>query len=1204
MIIKRLSIWFVVILAFALPVFLIGSALADQGAVDMPVVSVVPVSAEPVSAGDPVIFKVVLTNPTGQDRPDLYLNLAWDTEIVGRAQIEVVEEETNLARTESVRRQEGRGRWRGGIRSGGQLTLQVSFMPALCYNDQLQIQLTAEAGAVAGGSFGEDQGSLVASCQANPFVPDNFSFGLKIAPENQMADFSTSSEILQGLDGWVRLELTNNGDQPMNAVVTDSLQPDGGLEKQCRVLFSQVQVETRGAPTLPFDRGFLPPTMQQAAGADGTPFIGFMILELKPGDTWTAEMLIPLKGRQPGCEFSGMASVYPAPANPIPGSCDGGSPNCRYQGWTTKARDLQRLFATLDGYDSNGIQASLVATDLGDAPTSENNFATNMNAYPGVKANFPTVFNFNIGMPPSLNNSAADHGDAPLHRYAYPLRLGNLASIEPEADWNPNRNINPAADLANLDNRDDGLAAANFPDTCKSFDQTIKITIEEWAADYFQENGGTAYLNLFADANGDGDWADAGECDDAPAPEHFIINYPIDINALGPGQHEIQLPANNGVQWQSEQGWLRVMLGEQMAPLNLQSGGVQHGDGAGPEGGFVLGETEDYRVRAGTGLNGTAAPGADVAVRINSTLDVLANHGLPDSAANVQIQATTGCLTCIDPCLIGNIFVRLGNLGDEMAPGGRLTVFPDPSFRSSSPDISVQGDLPWIDNLVTDVACAKGDPDCRVEIDLGNIPPGQFGSIVVTAGHQCEAGDEACRQNTFNAQARINATGDENNQNNQAADQVKLSQTPEWIVPPRINSPLPGTTSDSGIKVMGEGYPGRIVDVFLNDKKIGSGDVDQDGKFLIMVPDIVEMFESAAFELTAGYRPPNGTSQTRRTTVVIDDTGFSIKPNTLQLGYEFPGGAQYDFSPWDLGGRLDPNGWQMPLLPGVETTGSVEHHWWCLTCTLGLNNLDMSLRVNDQLLATLTDPDGDGKYTGSFTPDTSVIGQPVTLHASEEGVEQVFEGRTVAATLPRLIDGATGQPLAGEQVTLWQLVNKSRDTAVWVRPAEINGQPNPRVTAADGSFFFNVAPGVYRLQFNNKGFHDGQFTEPERLFGIYPSRSVMLQKSSANPAKQAAGAEDIVVKLTADGFNPPQITTTTADSITFQNVSLQQRGVSSDELDLSDVLFPPGQSLTISFAEAGEYILYDLQSPQNKLRVVVEAGPDRRVLLPVVFSSP
>jgi hypothetical protein len=62
--------------------------------------------------------------------------------------------------------------------------------------------------------------------------------------------------------------------------------------------------------------------------------------------------------------------------------------------------------------------------------------------------------------------------------------------------------------------------------------------------------------------------------------------------------------------------------------------------------------------------------------------------------------------------------------------------------------------------------------------------------------------------------------------------------------------------------------------------------------------------------------------------------------------------------------------------------------------------------------------------------------------------------------------------------------------------------------------------------------------------------------------------------------------------------------VSSDDAALNDVLFPPGQSYTLSYARAGEYILYDLQSPQNKLRVLVEPGAGGRVFFPAVFSAP
>ena len=951
-----------------------------------------------------------------------------------------------------------------------------------------------------------------------------------------------------------------------------------------------------------------------SAQMNGQPILGFMILELKPGDTWTADIQAPLRGDIPGCEFSGIANVYPAPADPIPGSCDGGSPICRYRGWTTQARDLQRLFTILTAYDSNSISAHVVASDLGDAPASENNFVnTDMHAYSGVIANFPTVFNFNIGFPPelqSVDGPAADHYESPMHFQAVPMRLGYLASVEREADINPNRNLNPNQDQANLDFRDDGWAIGTLPASCEPFDQKIRITVEDWAVEHFQKIEGNAYLNVFVDANGDGDWEDTTNCGAETVPEHIFINLPIFITDLGAGQHEIELPANSGINWQTDQTWLRVTLSDQPAPLPLTTGEILHGDGRGPETGYLLGETEDYRLRvteAAENVNAIEASGPDLGVRLNGEMNFFAfpvQHG----QQLATIQEPANCLTCICAHIVTDHFMNIGNLGDLPAIGSSLVVMPDASLRDNEIEITVKGDLPWLEGeLTSEATCAAGDPSCRVEIDLGDVPPGQFGSVIVSTAVTCHESVKGCKETDFLARAVVSTTGDNVEGNNTASKEWKLALPPDMMIQPNVSNPIPGTMSGSSLVVEGSGaiQPGGKVDVYLNGQIRGSGIAGNDNEWRVELKDVVEMYEVDSFQVAVGYELPDGLKNTTRPMdVIVDDTGMLHNGLSLKFAYDLDS-KRFDFHPWDEAGRVDTNGWEIPLLAGTDTDVETEPHFWCLTCILSLEDPEIVLKINDnKVLAKLTDPDQDGTFSGSFTPEKEDLDQPITLHYTKDGVEQIYQGKSVAVDeLPKLIDGETGQPVANTEVTLWEATRVTGGQILWERPLTVNGQPNPRITADDGSFFFNVAPGVYRLQFNNDSFHDGQFTGPQRLFGIYPSGNLVVNRPSFGNGLQSLLAENVLVSISSDGFNPPFIEAKTGDVLIFQNVSLQSRGLASEEGGIDSGFLPAGGEFALSFSQPGTFQIADPQDPQNTAVVTIIQGPvGDNIFLPAVLG--
>jgi hypothetical protein len=192
-------------------------------------------------------------------------------------------------------------------------------------------------------------------------------------------------------------------------------------------------------------------------------------------------------------------------------------------------------FTRFSNGESNVVRSRLVCNDLGDAPDSTNHFATPMAAYSGVTADYPTVFEITTTM------------RGPLHLRPRPLHLGRLVSFEFEADIGPDvdptNNILPPRGWADKDKADDGLELdkMNFAH-CQFHRFPVWITVDPTVIPALEQNDGLAYLNVWVDGNRNGGWADLHQCNDEAAPEHIVIDHPVNVAALGPGLHRITVP--------------------------------------------------------------------------------------------------------------------------------------------------------------------------------------------------------------------------------------------------------------------------------------------------------------------------------------------------------------------------------------------------------------------------------------------------------------------------------------------------------------------------------------------------------------------------------------------------------------------------------------------------------------------------------------
>ncbi len=251
-------------------------------------------------------------------------------------------------------------------------------------------------------------------------------------------------------------------------------------------------------------------------------------------------------------------------------------------------------------YELNSIDMAFVITtqpetepamDLGDAPDSTNNYGSIMNAYPGVQANFPTVFNDGTG--------AGPYG--PLHKLPETVAfLGEDVTLELEADTGPDEdgvnNIDPPNNAPDQDVADDGVLGIplNLP-RCKpvTFKYDVNVVNPLGANQVL-------YVNAWFDFNRDGDWDDVLDCGSLaslPVPEWAVQNQVL--VGLLPGIHTIETP--QFLSWhpallpgeETPPLWMRITLAEQ--PWSSGSApGVTGNGGSGPAAGYDMGETEDY----------------------------------------------------------------------------------------------------------------------------------------------------------------------------------------------------------------------------------------------------------------------------------------------------------------------------------------------------------------------------------------------------------------------------------------------------------------------------------------------------------------------------------------------------------------------------------------------------------------------------------
>ncbi|MBE2239975.1 MAG: DNRLRE domain-containing protein [Caldilineaceae bacterium] len=810
--------------------------------------------------------------------------------------------------------------------------------------------------------------------------------------------------------------------------------------------------------------------------------------------------------------------------------------------------------------------------DLGDAPDSSNHTAgANMLAYPGVQALFPTVFDPATGLP-----------EGPLHRHPRPFHLGKRVSLEAEADLGPDQdplhNIEPAANDPDNDRGDDGtnLALWNL-NNCQTTTLPVQVFISPQAVAYFQQLGGPGYLNIWVDSNRNGEWKDATACNGQPAVEHIVIDYPVNVVALGAGLHIVNA-ATGRVPWQNpnQPAWVRITLSERPANKTLAAGGLSYGDGRGYPIPFKTGETEDYFYRPAQADG--AGPDMDVLLTAKSRRSVGEAGGVQsadaDKLGNFEIQ---------------DFQIEYGNRGTRVAQGAVLTFQIPPQLRGSQL-VTLRAPGIAASSIVR-------NPD-SIQFKLPALQPGESGAIVLgwTGCLTCTvaASNASDVQMDVQATAQVTQPGDIDAGNNQSrATAYGLLSSPligafmDYTDDALLDRTFTGraATCRADQVLRGRAAPNSIIAILIGLVQVGTTTSDASGSFSFPVT-----LDDGLHRIEARYAGASANKYYDASSPLLlkVDTSLPFDPLSVILT--------------DSKGRTG----ALPTLGfswGVTQSGgwlySGETYQIGVDRCGGDPNTQMQIVLTDVIISSLHDADGDGRYTGSFTYSPAVrsadaAADELNLLVTRGSVQQLYAASVQTPPVGVVRNLLSGQPVANASVAALLARATAAAGALFdlLTAAEL-GQPNPLATAADGSYGFTAPAGTYRLSVTGAGYQ--------------PYRSRTIDAAGGLAADLAltpvvAEAATHTVYMTANGFDPAVLTVAPGSVVEWVNLDLAEhstvRGGGWDSGALA-----AGEGYKIKLASEGAFPYVDGENSLNRGVVVVSknaAVAGNQLFLPVV----
>ncbi|MBI1297370.1 DNRLRE domain-containing protein [bacterium] len=818
--------------------------------------------------------------------------------------------------------------------------------------------------------------------------------------------------------------------------------------------------------------------------------------------------------------------------------------------------------------------------DVGDAPDSSNHFAVAMTAYPGVPAGFPTVFDPATGTP-----------EGPAHARPRPFHLGAAVDLERDADLAPApRNIVPPANIANQDNFDDGAnpnawALAH----CRSAVVPVRVFISPAAVAWLTaNNNGIGYLNSWIDGNRDGSWDDAVECTNASgqnskwAPEHIIIDEPINVAALGAGLHT--LTVNTGlVPWPADKAedpaWVRLTLSERPSNKTFTTpDGTVHGDGRGYAVPFRTGETEDYLRRAN--LNGP-----DMGVNVQLRWEPVFKTGTSAAAMSLNFEEIKVTFR-----------TSFANLGDQTALGARLTL-----TVPSGLNISNVQSLPELNanNIVR-----EGN---RVTINLGDVDANSRGWILIESIMPTSAlVNNEVIEGFF---AAVSSENDVNPDNNQASTSLTVEMPGARV---GVKSPWMdflvrgGTTCSTNVVMAGTGIPDSelVVELMplhdhdhadINASAVvthwprpltATVKVGLNGRWATTWSGLGNGSYSGG---VVGRGSLGRSADLDKSSPKLQQVRFNVaselRIDPMSLAFEDAKGRI--FHPNTLGWAREQ--WQVRLPNGTYTVG--------INVCQQTDNLQITVQIAGIGPVELKDENNDGRYEGEVTigaptaqnadarSDAAV--QTVSLTVVTDGAETVYSGAVESVSAGQVKDIVTNAGIADASLTL---VAENEDVyAAW--NGEDYGQGNPQSSAADGSYLFAVPTGSYFVTATKDGY------QPYRTNAV-DATDVVNEVFSLTPV--VVGEAETVIAITENGFSPASVAVKPGSIVKFVNTDINPHNVTTNINRNSGILFS-GESYTVTVGESGSISLSDSSSPTFSGVITIDPNAGQSFLyLPAV----
>jgi hypothetical protein len=1128
------------------------------------------------------------------------------------------------AQTETVRplQLQRRGRtigWTGQMRPDSQLIVTLPMRIETCYGADRVIRNSAEAVQPDGVRI-SDSANITVDCFDTTIADVAVTQEVVYAQEEsndvhqRQSDSITAAAtafdryLVPGKPATLRITIRNIGTGPLILGVDDD-GTDTGCPPWCCLtctLASQVFATDLALPGA--DASSSSAAAQQASIAPG----GFVQLTLDPGEARTLER--PIRGGVTVPDI-GEQGEYAYISTLTYCLIDAGAAAC------PDPAQNSDLAAT------HTQQFPLRPNDLGDAADSSNHAGSAMTAYsaaaPAAQATYPTVFDPATGLPPG-----------PRHVYPQFFHLGGRVSLEAEADLGPDQdptqNIRPNADSANHERGDDGTNPSAWPLAhCQPMQVPVRLFVNAQAHAWFADADRPAYLNIWLDANRDGDWADAETCQAAGQPtqtalEHIVIDHPIDVAALGPGAHTINVPTDV-VLWPAalatQDAWVRVTLSEEPANKTLQAGDLAYGDGRGYDVPFRLGETEDYVLtppgssNAGADLT-TNLQGRRTLTQTTSTVSALG----ADAAGRAPHYTATNDLWLFK--------IDYANLGTQTTRNGSLTFQIPQPLREGELALLSAPDIAPANIRLQPTEIRFGLPDLRVG-DSGTIVLGWTGCLTCTRALASAATSPSTpAADTIVASVTAAADNDVDPSNNGAQSTLTRTALPPTIAVYAADNGLwrgSGATCRDTVEFIGRGTPNATLRLDVRPQSPGgetpSGSpprtatvqVDGDGIWRHTQAGLPDGF----YEVRAAYATgnPDGQMQSAGRNAPAFDRGYLGPYLRLNVDSALPADPMSLTIADSRGNTFQPSyaGWPQSLalvLPPGQYTFSLA------TCP-GAEVTALHFQLGDLIIPAARECDDGSDRCGPWQaqvtiPEAMQAASPVPDVPDQQSFQIVLNAANAETTLDGSLavsgggvvrDRATGQALAAATVTLLEAVVVTETTGAGTGAGQLfapwdgaeYGQANPQTTDDTGRFTLAPPAGTYRLEVTRSGY------QPYRTASFTTKGDLLQQSLALTPA--VPQPPDRVVQLSAAGFAPAVLTVAPDSVIAFVNVDVSEHTVRSDAPDINSGMLAPGQRFSLRLAEETMLTMRDDSNPLNSVTLIVtEDAPStgQNVYLPLL----